>query len=80
MHFELFKKKTHESLLEGGTLRLSIWRDKRLGMRVRNSFERSEQQRFRIFSAIQISDVFKIILQEGSLKIITVTWALTSKK
>ena len=40
---------------------LSIWRDKRLGMRVRNSFERSEQQRFRIFSAIQISDVFKIL-------------------
>jgi hypothetical protein len=44
-----------------------IWRDKRLDMRVRNSFERTEQQRFRIFSAIQISDVFKIHLQEDSL-------------
>ena len=33
-------------------------------MRIRKSIERSEQQRFRIFSAIQILDVFKILLQE----------------
>ena len=47
--------------------RLSIWRDKRLGMRVRKCIERSEEQRFRIFSVIQILDVLKILLQEVSL-------------
>ena len=44
---------------------LSVWREKRLGMRIRKSIERSEQQRFHVFSAIQISDVFKKILQGG---------------
>jgi hypothetical protein len=46
-----------------------IYHDKRLGMRVRKCIERSEQERFRIFSAIQISDVFKILPQEDSLAV-----------
>ena len=55
-----------------------LWQE--TGMRVRKNIERCEQQIFCIFSAIQVSDVFKILLQEEvSLLIITLTWTLTSK-
>ena len=63
MNLDLFKLKKHMNYHQQ---RLSICRDKRLGMRVRTSIDRSEQQRFRIFSAIQIADAFKKILQEVS--------------
>ena len=63
MKLKLFEFRKHMNYYQW---RLSICRDKRLGMRAGKSIDRSEQQRFRIFSAIQISDAFKKILQELS--------------
>ena len=75
-------QRTHDLLSKGHKYdqqAFSVCFDKRRGMRVRKSIKRSEQQRFRIFSAIQISDVFNKFLQEVSLQIITVTQTLMSK-